>query len=81
MIQPAETVAKDSNEQQPNPAMIALARYGLVPQVAKFGISEEQLSEFGEQLKRGALVVVETERGAELADVLEILNPGVAVFH
>lgn len=48
------------------PDFIVLARYGRVPQVARF-------AGFGQPLAREDRVVVTTERGQELATVLQIL--------
>ncbi len=44
--------------------VVLLARYGAVPQVARF-------SSASAQFRRGAGIVVETERGLEIATVLE----------
>jgi hypothetical protein len=44
---------------------IALARYGRVPQVARF-------AGFGEAVDRGAQIVVSTDRGEEIAVVLQV---------
>ena len=67
MIAPSE---QDSCEGVPEletrPAdYIALARYGRVPQVARF-------AGFGTAVERGAQIVVSTDRGEEIAMVLQV---------
>jgi cell fate regulator YaaT (PSP1 superfamily) len=51
------------------PDALAIARYGRVPQVARFNV-------FGPAMQRGDSIVVTTERGQELAAVLQIVKPG-----
>lgn len=48
------------------PAAVVLARYGSMPQVARFACDSDQTS-----LLRGSQIVVDTDRGQELASVLE----------
>lgn len=68
MIAPNTTsdTSETLNESERVPDFLLLARYGRVPQVARF-------AGFGASPARGALVVVSTERGEELASVLQIL--------
>lgn len=68
MIAPTEkSIHSLSEEAEPRiPDFLVLARYGRVPQVARF-------AGFGTAPARGALVVVSTERGEELASALQIL--------
>lgn len=77
MIQSADKDSLDTTTSEQQTEAVVLARYGLVPQVAKFSLSEQQDEAPASSLHRGVQVVVETERGTELADVLELLNPGV----
>lgn len=69
MIAPVEHSECDALAEllSPQPDAIVLARYGRVPQVARFGVS-------GESPERGAAIVVQTERGEELATVLQVLS-------
>ena len=48
------------------PEFLVLARYGRVPQVARFAA-------FGDRLSRDSTIVVSTDRGEELATVLQVL--------
>lgn len=68
MIAPtAKSIHSPSEETEPRiPDFLVLARYGRVPQVARF-------AGFGTAPARGTLVVVSTERGEELASALQIL--------
>ena len=56
------------------PHRIVLARYGLVPQVARFGISKELFLSVHKNLLHGRQVVVESDRGPEIATILETLR-------
>lgn len=51
------------------PDAIVLARYGRVPQVARFGVA-------GDAPERDATIVVQSDRGEELAVVLQVLPVG-----
>ena len=53
---------------------IILARYGAVPQVARFTVSMELLNHLNEPDVRGRHVVVQTERGPELARTLQLIS-------
>lgn len=68
MIAPSDHPACEgvAEMDEKSPDFIVLARYGRVPQVARFG-------GFGNPPERGAGVVVTTERGQELATVLQRL--------
>ena len=58
---------------------LLLARYGTVPQVARFSVSEallEDLTSLPGSI-HDASIVVQSERGTELASVLEVIHPGV----
>ena len=46
-----------------------LVRYGLVPQVARYDVADDLVDE----VVRGSTVVVATDRGLEIGDVLELL--------
>lgn len=59
------------------PVRVILARYGAVPQVARFGLSDAVVRSVGDRLVRGAAVVVQTDRGPEIAQVLEVISDGV----
>ena len=69
MIAPTEVTCEGVPElEERAPDFLVLARYGRVPQVARFAA-------WGERPKRAAAVVVSTDRGQELATVLQILPP------
>lgn len=68
MIAPGQVTEVDdssASERAPAPEWIAIARYGRVPQVARFGGR-------GERPSRESQICVTTDRGEELADVLSI---------
>jgi len=58
------------------PAQV-LVRYGTIPQVARYKMPEAEDA----GIRRGLFVVVETERGQELGEVLEILSKSLAEHH
>lgn len=68
MIAPAESHENETSETTPArvPDFLLLARYGRVPQVARF-------AGFGDVVGRDMPVVVSTERGEELATCLQCL--------
>ncbi len=68
MIAPTAGIICDSIPELDDrvPDFLVLARYGRVPQVARFAA-------FGDRLLREATVVVSTDRGEELATVLQVL--------
>ena len=69
MIAPTEDTCEGVPElEERTPEFLVLARYGRVPQVARFAA-------WGEKPARTSSVVVSTERGQELAVVLQILPP------
>jgi hypothetical protein len=69
MIAPAHNTPLDAldNEQPPAPEFILLARYGRVPQVARF-------AGHGPRPSRGTAVVVRTDRGEEIAETLQLIE-------
>ena len=69
MIAPSDQVACEGvpELEEKSPDFFVLARYGRVPQVARF-------AGFGSPLERMTQVIVSTERGQELATVLQILS-------
>ncbi|RLT06553.1 MAG: hypothetical protein DWI22_11725 [Planctomycetota bacterium] len=69
MIAPtAETCEGVPELEERVPDFLVLARYGRVPQVARFAA-------WGDKPERTAAVVVSTDRGQELATVLQTLPP------
>ena len=68
MIAPAENIILEDIQEPEDrvPEFLVLARYGRVPQVARFAA-------FGDRLLRESNVVVSTDRGEELATVLQVL--------
>jgi hypothetical protein len=69
MIAPTEDTCEGVPElEERAPEFLVLARYGRVPQVARFAA-------WGEKPDRTSLVVVSTDRGQELATVLQTLPP------
>lgn len=80
MIRPNTTTDTDTpavSEEVPRPACIVLARYGQVPQVARFGISADVLRTFSGSPGRGQRIVVESDRGPEVATVLDEIRQGL----
>lgn len=69
MIAPIEETCEGVPElEERAPEFLVLARYGRVPQVARFAA-------WGDKPDRTSLVVVSTDRGQELATVLRTLPP------
>lgn len=68
MISDIPRLSDDSvaEEAQPAPKCVLLARYGSMPQTARFGCEDDFPV-------RGCRMVVTTDRGTELAEVLEVL--------
>ena len=68
MIAPIEDIACEGVPELEDrvPEFLVLARYGRVPQVARFAA-------FGVRLQREFAVVVSTDRGEEIATVLQVL--------
>jgi hypothetical protein len=66
MIAPSDNNTCESTLATPDPDFLVLARYGRVPQVARFAVH-------GFALQRDDSVVVSTDRGEELATVLQLL--------
>ena len=69
MIAPSDSSACEGvpELEEKSPDFFVLARYGRVPQVARF-------SGYGSPLERMTDVIVTTERGQELATVLQVLT-------
>lgn len=61
------------------PSCIVLARYGAVPQVARFAVTEKLHSEIQHKLVHGVQLVVQSDRGPEIAHLLEVLHNGIQV--
>lgn len=69
MITQSQTVPQADDQQQP--FRLALVRYGTLPQVARFSVSEQLSSQLTDDDIRGRQVVVQTDRGPELGQALE----------
>ncbi|MEZ6130961.1 MAG: hypothetical protein R3C59_20010 [Planctomycetaceae bacterium] len=69
-----EAVDDQMVESEERPACLVLVRYGQVPVVARFGVSQALYPMVADQLNRGGRVVVNTDRGVELGSVLERLR-------
>jgi hypothetical protein len=67
----AEVADEDVDEK---PKCVVLVRYAMVPQVARFGLSEQLYESVADQLARNAQVVVNTDRGPEIGQVLEVVR-------
>ena len=63
-----------SDDEQEAPFCVLLARYGAIPQVARFAVSADQFQQSGGQLCHGVDVVVETDRGPEVASLLDVVR-------
>ena len=59
------------------PRHVALVRYGLIPQVARFGLGVELKEQFDSIERRGLNVVVNSDRGVEIGVLLEIVRKGI----
>lgn len=59
------------------PAAVALVRYGRVPQVARFVVDAQLCHTIGSRLVRNASVIVETDRGLEMGQLLQVIRDGV----
>ena len=80
MISPnniADVESETVDESTVAPHRIVLARYGLVPQVARFGVSAELFESIHESLSRGVSIVAESDRGPEMATLLEVVREGL----
>lgn len=67
----------DTTSDEPSFHRVVLARYGAVPQVARFGASEELFGRIESQLRHGVGLVVTSERGTEMAQLLEVVQSGI----
>ncbi len=70
--------AKSSPEHENSPAAVALVRYGVVPQVARFSVSKEIQESLAPRSVHGVRVVVATDRGTETGLLLELVSKAVA---
>ena len=70
--------AESSPEREHSPAAVALVRYGVVPQVARFSVSKEIQESLAPRSVHGVRVVVATDRGTETGLLLEIVSKAVA---
>jgi len=75
-VEDAAATADDADEVAP-PKHVALVRYGLIPQVARFGLSSELKNQLESVERRGLKVVVSSDRGMEVAELLEIVRKGI----
>ena len=79
VISPNQTVADadvDQAKLEP-PFRVMLARYGRVPQVARFGLTENDFEQNSSELERGTHLVVKSDRGPEIATLLEVVREGL----
>lgn len=74
MISQNPTVEITEDDIADAPKCVVLVRYALIPQVARFGVSEQLYDDVSDQLLRHAQVVVNTDRGAEVGQVLEVVR-------
>ena len=74
MISPADSREDNHQPNEEPPVALVLARYGLVPQVARFGVNSADIVR---DLRRGTPLVVATDRGTEVASLLETLRPEI----
>lgn len=59
------------------PEHVALVRYGLIPQVARFGLTSELKQQLESVDRRGLKVVITSDRGLEIGELLEIVSKGI----
>ncbi len=59
------------------PEHVALVRYGLIPQVARFGLTSELKRQLESVDRRGLKVVITSDRGLEIGELLEIVSKGI----
>ena len=78
MISPNSSMATTDQTSSELPACVVLVRYGAVPQVARFGVSEHLYAEAAGHLAHDSRVVVHSERGPEVGQLLEVVRPGTA---
>ena len=72
-----DSSAADLQPEEVQPENVALVRYGLIPQVARFGLSDELKLQLEAGERRGLKLVVTSDRGVEVADLLEIVRKGI----
>ena len=78
MISPNLSLETTDEEFSKSPTHVVLVRYGVVPQVARFEVSEQLYSVAVDQLVHGSQVVVDSDRGPEVGQLLEVLRPWTA---
>ena len=61
------------------PEHVALVRYGLIPQVARFGLTSELKQQLESVDRRGLKVVITSDRGLEIGELLEIVSKGIVL--
>ena len=59
------------------PDHVALVRYGLIPQVARFGLTSELAGQISDSAVHRLSVVVESDRGTEVGELLEVIRAGI----
>ena len=59
------------------PDHVVLVRYGVVPQVARFGLSSEIRQQLASLQRHGLNIVVDSDRGLEVAQLLEIVTTDI----
>lgn len=59
------------------PDHVALVRYGLIPQVARFGLTNELNQQISDSNAHRLSVVVESDRGTEVGELLEVIRSGI----
>lgn len=59
------------------PDHIALVRYGLIPQVARFGLTSQINQQITDSTAHRLSVVVESDRGTEVGELLEVIRSGI----
>ena len=79
MISPSDVPRPDDADSAESqdiqaPFCVLLARYGRVPQVARFEVTEAQFEQYSASLQRGTDLVVTSDRGTELATLLEVVR-------
>ncbi len=75
-VDEVQVAGEDAAVESP-PYCVVLARYGTSPQVARFGVSESLHSVIADKLHHRAELVVQTDRGPEIASLLEMVRDGI----
>lgn len=71
---PEVSDGEDQESPEEVPKCVLLVRYGVVPQVARFGVREELHNVAAAEFVHGARVVVNSDRGLETGMVLEVVR-------